>query len=79
MKEIKKEKIRKRVNRKQSLKKFIESGYTDVQAFLGACKHDEDLLIYTCLEPKELEEYLEKLRALPPEEDKIKYHREEIE
>lgn len=73
MKELKKEKIKKRINRKHSLKKFIDSGYTDVQAFLGACKNDEDLLIYTCLEQNELDEYLEKLRNLPPEEDKIKY------
>ena len=70
---IKKAKISKRTNRKQNLKKFIESDYTDTQAFLNACRNDEDLLIYTCLEQNELDEYLEKLRNLPPEEDKIKY------
>ena len=57
---IKKAKISKRTNRKQNLKKFIESGYTDIQAFLNACRNDEDLLIYTCLKPEELQEIIEK-------------------
>ena len=62
MAKIKKEKLRKRTNRKQNFKHFIESGYTDIPAFLNACDRDEDLLIYTCLKPEELKEVIEKLK-----------------
>lgn len=73
MKGIKKNKIVKRINRKQSLKKFIESGCCDKQAFFGACKNDENLLIYTCLKDDELDEYLTKIKEIDDVQDKIKY------
>lgn len=44
MAKIKKAKISKRTNRKQNLKKFFDSGCTDIQAFFNACKNDENLL-----------------------------------
>ena len=62
MPKIKKSKLLKRTNRKENFKKFIASGYSDQQAFLNACKNDENLLIYTCLTPSELNEYIEKNR-----------------
>ena len=55
MVKIKKARLVKRTNRKQNLKKFIESDYVDMQAFLTACKNDENLLIYTCLLQEELQ------------------------
>ena len=70
---IKKAKISKRTNRKQNFKKFIESDYTDIQAFLNACHNDEDLLIYTCLKPNELQEIIEKIKPLKTLEEKIDY------
>ena len=70
---IKKAKISKRTNRKQNLKKFIESGYTDTQAFLNACRNDEDLLIYTCLKPEELQEIIEKIKPLKTIEETVDY------
>lgn len=73
IKGIKKERVRKTTNRKQSLKKFIESGYTDIQAFLNACKNDENLLIYQCLEKDELQAYIDKLKDFDTVEEKIKY------
>lgn len=73
MKEIKKEKIIKRVNRKQSLKKFIDSGYSDKQAFLDACKNDENLLIYTCITDEELDHYLTKMQEFKDVQDQIKF------
>lgn len=73
MKTIKKEKIKKRVNRKQSLKKFIESGHTDKQAFFKACKNDENLLIYTCLDDCELDTYIEKMKEFEDVQDQIAY------
>ena len=70
---IKKAKISKRTNRKLSFKKFIESGYTDIGAFLSACRNDEDLLIYTCLTQEELEEVIEKIKPFEKIEEKIDY------
>ena len=58
---IEKKKIVKRTNRKQNLKKFIDSDYKDIELFISGCKNDEDLLIYTCLEPEELNVYIEKM------------------
>ena len=70
---IKKAKILKRTNRKQNFKKFVESGYTDIQAFLNACKNDEDLLIYTCLTHNELLEIIEKLKQFKTVEEVTHY------
>lgn len=61
----KKEKLLKRTGRKQNFKKFIESGHKDISLFLKACERDENLLIYTCLEPDELQEYIEKMKKFP--------------
>ena len=70
---IKKAKISKRTNRKQNLKKFVESGYTNTQLFLDACRNDEDLLIYTCLKPAELQEVIEKIKPFKTIDEKINY------
>lgn len=70
---IVKKRIVKRVNRKQNLKKFIDSGYENIDLFLGACKNDEDLLIYTCLEPEELQFYIDKMKTFPTVQEQIKY------
>lgn len=73
MLKIKKAKLSKRTNRKQNFKKFIESGYVNYQAFLNACKNDENLLIYTCLQKEELEVYIEKMKEFETVDDQIKY------
>lgn len=70
---IKKEKISKRTNRKQNFKKFIESGYENLDLFRKFCKNDENLLIYTCLTEKELLEYINKIKEIEKPEDQIKY------
>lgn len=70
---IKKERISKRTNRKRKFLKFIESGYTDYQAFLDACKNDENLLIYTCLTKEELKHYIDEMRKIEGLEDQLKY------
>ena len=66
-------KLSKRTVNKQSFKKFIESDYTDLSAFRKACKGDENLLIYTCLEPHELSTYIEKIKEIESLEDKLKF------
>lgn len=71
--EIKKARISKRTNRKQSFKKFVESGYTNHQAFLNACKNDENLLIYTCLKKEELQEYIDKMKEFETLEEQLKF------
>ena len=70
---IQKKRIMKKTNRKQNLKKFIDSGYTNLELFFNACKNDEDLLIYTCLEPDEVNEYIEKMKSFPTIQEQIKY------
>jgi hypothetical protein len=70
---IKKAKISKRTNRKVSFKKFVESGCTDVQTFLDACRNDENLLIYTCITRKELLEVFEKLKEFKTADEVIDY------
>lgn len=70
---IEKKRIMKKTNRKQNLKKFIDSGYENIDLFLAGCKNDEDLLIYTCLEPNELSEYIEKIKTLPTIQEQIQY------
>jgi len=61
-KQIKKARLNKRSNRKLAFKKFIENGCTDINLFLSACRNDENLLIYTCLDEKQLEPYIEVLK-----------------
>lgn len=73
MVKIKKARLVKRTNRKQNLKKFIESDYVDMQAFLTACKNDENLLIYTCLLPEELQEYINTMKTIENIDEQIKY------
>lgn len=70
---IVKKRIVKRVNRKQNLKKFIDSGYENIDLFLGACKNDEDLLIYTCLEPEELQSYIDKMKTFSTVQEQVQY------
>lgn len=70
---IVKKRIVKRVNRKQNLKKFIDSGYENIDLFLGACKNDEDLLIYTCLEPEELQFYIDKMKTFSTVQEQVQY------
>ena len=73
MAKIKKAKLVKRTNRKQNFKKFIESGYKDIAAFLGACKNDENLLIYTCLKPDELQKYIDEMKNYSTIEDQMAF------
>lgn len=70
---IEKKRIMKKTNRKQNLKKFVDSDYKDLELFYNFCKNDEDLLIYTCLEPNELNEYIEKIKSLPSIQEQIQY------
>lgn len=73
IKTIKKAKLSKRTNRKQNLKKFIDSGYTDKQAFLNACKNDENLLIYTCLTSSELDEIIQEMKKYETLQEQIDF------
>ncbi len=73
IKTIKKARISKKTNRKQNFKKFVESGYSDKQAFLSACKNDENLLIYTCLTDEELDEIFVKLKEFNNIDDMTSY------
>lgn len=70
---IEKKRIIKKTNRKQNLKKFIDSDYRNIDLFLSGCKNDEDLLIYTCLEPEELNEYIEKMKNFPTIQEQIQF------
>ena len=71
----KKERLSKKTNRKQNFKKFVESGYTDTKLFLQACKNDENLLIYTCLKPDELQNVISYCSADVDNTEKILLHR----
>lgn len=62
MLKVKKERLSKKTNRKKNFQRFVELGYSDNKLFLAACKSDENLLIYTCLEPDELQEIIEKMK-----------------
>ena len=73
MKKIKKARLMKRTGRKQNFKRFVESGYTDIQAFLAACEKDENLLIYTCLTPEELQTYIDKMKTYKTVDEQIDY------
>lgn len=73
MVKIKKAKLSKRTNRKKNFKKFIDSNYTDHQAFVGACRNDENLLIYTCLTKDELSFYIEEMKKHETVDEQIKY------
>jgi len=70
---IEKKRIIKKTNRKQNLKKFIDSNYENIDLFLNACKNDEDLLIYTCLEPEELNGYIEKMKSFSTVQEQIQF------
>jgi len=65
--------LSKRTNYKQSFKKFIDSDYKDLDAFRKSCKNDENLLIYTCLKPEELNKYIEGMKQIEGLEAQIKY------
>lgn len=68
--------LSKKTNRKQNLKKFLDglrNGIRDKEAFLKACKNDENLLIYTCLTNKELNEVFDQIEKIETIEQVIKY------
>lgn len=74
MKEMKKNsRLSKKTNRKVNFKAFVDSNYTDLQAFKKACKNDEDLMIYTCLKKEELEEIINKIKDLGTFDEQISY------
>ena len=73
MAKMKKAKLAKRTNRKQNFKKFIESGYTDISAFYGACERDENLLIYTCLRRDELQKYIDKMKTFETQDEQLDF------
>lgn len=66
-------KLVKKTNYKQNFKKFVESGYTNLEAFKKACKGDENLLIYTCLKPVELSKFIEDMKQHDTLDAQIKY------
>lgn len=66
-------KLVKKTNYKQNFKKFVESGYTNLEAFKKACKGDENLLIYTCLKPVELSKFIEDMKQYDTLDAQIKY------
>lgn len=71
----KKARLVKRASYKKNFKKFIESGYTNLSLFLSACKDDENLLIYTCLEPEELQEYIKEIQQFKTQEEQLYFLR----
>lgn len=66
-------KLSKKTNYKQNFKKFIESKYTNIDAFKKACKGDENLLIYTCLKTEELLPFIEHIKTIEDLDAQIKY------
>lgn len=66
-------KLSKRTTNKQTFKKFVDSDYTDFEAFKKACKGDENLLIYTCLKKEELMPFIEKIKEFDTVEAQLKY------
>ena len=73
IRKIQGKKLVKKTNYKQNFKKFVESGYTNLDAFKKACKGDENLLIYTCLKPDELNMYIEGMKQFEDLDAQIKY------
>ena len=73
IRKIQGKKLSKKTNYKQNFKKFIDSGYTNIDAFKKACKNDENLLIYTCLKPAELTKYIEEMKKFDDLDAQIKY------
>lgn len=65
--------LSKKTNRKVNFKAFVDSNYTDLQAFKKACKNDEDLMIYTCLTKDELKEVIDKIKEIDNFDDQINY------
>ena len=72
MPKMKKAKLYKKTSRKQNFKTFIKSGYADIPEFLKACRNDENLLIYTCLKPEELNDVISKIKQFSTLEEYIK-------
>lgn len=71
---IQAKKLTKRSNYKQNFKKFVESGYTDIEAFKKACgKSDENLLIYTCLKDDELLPFIEHMKTIEGLDNQLRY------
>lgn len=66
-------KLSKKTNYKQNFKKFIESKYTNIDAFKKACKGDENLLIYTCLKTEELLPFIEHIKTIEGLDAQVKY------
>ena len=73
LRKIQGKKLSKKTNYKQNFKKFVESGYTNLDAFKKACKGDENLLIYTCLKPNELNTFIEGMKQYEDLDAQIKY------
>lgn len=73
MKDIQSKKLHKRANNKGSFNTFVNSDYTNFEAFRKACKNDENLAIYTCLKHDELLPYIEKIKEIDDIKEKIKY------
>ena len=73
IRKIQGKKLSKKTNYKQNFKKFVESGYTNMEAFKKACKGDENLLIYTCLKSEELVPFIEHIKQLDNLEAQLKY------
>lgn len=69
----KKARLQKKNGKKSFLVQFVESDYTNFDAFKSLCKDDENLMIYTCLEKNELTDIIKKLKEIPTIEDKLDY------
>ena len=73
MLKVKKARLSKKTNRKLNFRKFVDSGYSDMKLFLKACKDDENLLIYTCLEQDELQDIINKMKNFDTLDEQIAY------
>lgn len=73
MLKVKKARLSKKTNRRLNFKKFVDSGYSDMKLFLKACKDDENLLIYTCLEQDELQDIINKMKNFDTLDEQIAY------
>lgn len=62
--------------KKKTFADFVDGGYSDLELFYKACKNDENLMIYTCITPEELQEYIEKIKDLDSLDKKLKYLKE---
>lgn len=73
MKNIQSKKLHKKTNNRNSFNTFVNSGYTDFDAFKRACKGDENLIIYTCIKQEELLPFIEKIKEIDDVKEKLKY------